>query len=396
MATMSGGNAAGRHASWLELFFDLVVVAAVAQLAHRLHGEPSPADVGVFVLLYLAVWLAWSSFTLYANVAGDRTSQRSMLAAMAGIAVLAAAVPEATEQRVVVFVVAYVVVRALGARTMHRTGTNLTAWPTVQGLLGVVPWLASIWVDPPGRYVLWTVGVAIDLLLPLGARAEARVPRFAQRMMEAQAQREGRPVEDLAARVPKPATVDLAHLAERLGLFMIIVLGEAVLQVVATAAELPWTGRLVAVAGLGFVVLVGMWWHLFRYGLIASEGRSLPVSVAMPLHFVTTVSITAVAVGLGGIVAHPGHVSASAGWLLCGGVAGWFLAGALGGLPDPTNRPWLLAAGLPGVAVPILLAAFGRPLPGPAFTGVLVALMAWQWAYSTRHERRRSQPVPVG
>ncbi|WP_347701732.1 low temperature requirement protein A [Nonomuraea sp. B12E4] len=31
---MSGAEA--RHASWLELFFDLVVVVAVAQLAHRL------------------------------------------------------------------------------------------------------------------------------------------------------------------------------------------------------------------------------------------------------------------------------------------------------------------------------------------------------------------------
>jgi hypothetical protein len=116
----------------------------------------------------------------------------------------------------------------------------------------------------------------------------------------------------------------------------------------------------------------------------------------MPLHFVTTVSITAVAVGLGGIVAHPEHVPAADGWLLCGGVAGWFLAGVLGGLPDPANRRWLLAAGLPGIAVPIALAAVGRSLPGPAFTGVLVVLMGWQWAYSTRQEQRRSRLVPVG
>lgn len=29
-----------RHASWLELFFDLTAVAGVAQLAHLLHGSP--------------------------------------------------------------------------------------------------------------------------------------------------------------------------------------------------------------------------------------------------------------------------------------------------------------------------------------------------------------------
>jgi hypothetical protein len=33
-----------RHASWLELFFDLTVVAAAAQIAHRLHGVGTVCD----------------------------------------------------------------------------------------------------------------------------------------------------------------------------------------------------------------------------------------------------------------------------------------------------------------------------------------------------------------
>jgi hypothetical protein len=68
-----------RHASWLELFFDLVVIAAVAQLADRLHGDPSPVDVGLAVVLYVAVWLAWTSFMLYANVSATQTRQQAML-----------------------------------------------------------------------------------------------------------------------------------------------------------------------------------------------------------------------------------------------------------------------------------------------------------------------------
>ncbi|MGI5238040.1 low temperature requirement protein A [Dactylosporangium sp. CA-139066] len=35
-----------RHATWLELFFDLVIVAAVAQLAHLLHDGISVDKVG--------------------------------------------------------------------------------------------------------------------------------------------------------------------------------------------------------------------------------------------------------------------------------------------------------------------------------------------------------------
>ncbi|WP_442785560.1 low temperature requirement protein A [Actinacidiphila sp. DG2A-62] len=48
-----------RHATWLELFFDLIVVVGTAQLAHVLHGEPSLRDVGQYILLFLAFWTIW-------------------------------------------------------------------------------------------------------------------------------------------------------------------------------------------------------------------------------------------------------------------------------------------------------------------------------------------------
>src|SRR4051794_20740811 len=95
--------AAGRHASWLELFFDLVVVAAIVQLAHRVHDHVTPRSVAVFLGLYLAVWIAWLSFPLYANGGGERTRRRAVVLGMLGIAVMAAAVPEATGERARVF-----------------------------------------------------------------------------------------------------------------------------------------------------------------------------------------------------------------------------------------------------------------------------------------------------
>ncbi len=82
-----------RHASWLELFFDLVAVAGVAQIAHLLHGVPDLSDLGLYALLFLAFWTAWICFTLYANVAYENTHVRTVLAAMFGMAVMAAAVP---------------------------------------------------------------------------------------------------------------------------------------------------------------------------------------------------------------------------------------------------------------------------------------------------------------
>ena len=46
-----------RHASYLELFFDLVFVVAIAQLAHELVLDHSLAGFGVFAGLFLPVFV---------------------------------------------------------------------------------------------------------------------------------------------------------------------------------------------------------------------------------------------------------------------------------------------------------------------------------------------------
>src|SRR6185312_5927233 len=82
-----------QRASWLELFFDLVVVVAVAVLAERLREDAGLVDVALVLEMYLAVWLVWVSFMLYANVAGNRTHQNAVIVAMGCIAVMAASIP---------------------------------------------------------------------------------------------------------------------------------------------------------------------------------------------------------------------------------------------------------------------------------------------------------------
>ncbi|GAB3208784.1 low temperature requirement protein A [Nocardia tengchongensis] len=81
-----------RHASWMELFFDLVAVAGIGQLTHLLHRGPSLGDVGLYVVLYLAFWMVWACITLYGNIARDQTRVALMLAAMLGLGLMAAAV----------------------------------------------------------------------------------------------------------------------------------------------------------------------------------------------------------------------------------------------------------------------------------------------------------------
>jgi low temperature requirement protein LtrA len=57
----------GRHASWLELFFDLVFVVAVAELAQELARDHSLGGFAIFAGLFLPVFIAWQGFTFYAD-----------------------------------------------------------------------------------------------------------------------------------------------------------------------------------------------------------------------------------------------------------------------------------------------------------------------------------------
>jgi len=55
---MSVGTSSGveRHASWLELLFDLVFVVVVAALAGQLHEDHSVFGLAVFAGLFVPVW----------------------------------------------------------------------------------------------------------------------------------------------------------------------------------------------------------------------------------------------------------------------------------------------------------------------------------------------------
>lgn len=56
---------AERHASWLELFFDLVFVLAVAQVAPILTDQTDLARFIKYIVLFVPVWYAWVGYTFY-------------------------------------------------------------------------------------------------------------------------------------------------------------------------------------------------------------------------------------------------------------------------------------------------------------------------------------------
>lgn len=114
-----------RHASWGELFFDLVAVAGVAMLGHLLAGEFNLTSLGLFGILFIAFWLTWTTYMLYGN-STDNPRLARLLIGMFGLGVMAASVPGLAESILhphedpsttyaAAFALAYVLTRWVGA-----------------------------------------------------------------------------------------------------------------------------------------------------------------------------------------------------------------------------------------------------------------------------------------
>ncbi|MET9240723.1 low temperature requirement protein A [Nonomuraea sp. NPDC003709] len=391
-----------RHASWLELFFDLVVVVAVAQLAHRLE-HPTWESVALFAVLYYAVWSVWTTLTLYSNAEADRTRTRGMLIGMFGIAVMAAAAPdvahvlkETGDTHDGWFIAAYITCRVGASQTLQRAGTILTAWPAAQLGAGLIPWFASIGVQGPARYFLWGLGAVLDLIFSVlqSRRPERLIKemqhqalRQAQRLEQRDRRRGDGPVVRPAARV-KAAVLDPAHLGERLGLFVIIVLGEAVMQVVMASSGHSWDLQLGLAAVTGFGLIVSLWWLTLQYGVSAVPGaaeRGLRAYVALPAHFAMTAGITATAAGLGAVAADPAaHPHGGIGWVLAAGLAVYFAASAVLGVASGAERRWIWGWALPSVAAPLAVGAVSGLVEGWAVVALLLVVALWRVAYRHR------------
>ncbi len=367
-----------RHATWLELFFDLVVVVAVSQLTHLL-DHPTGLDLAAFFVLYTAIWLLWTSFTVYANAASEQTRTRTMLLGMLGLAAMAAAIPEATGAHSAVFAAFYLYTSGVASQGLTRSGKLVLSWSAAQRNAGLLPWIVSFWVDDP-RYILalWALGVAMTLASAMMVQARPELIEEMQERARRRNERGGRPAPILEA-------WDLhgSHLGERLGLFVIIVLGEAMLQLIGAFSEVVWDWPQVAAGLAGFGLLIGLWWLNFRFGF-GDENTAAP-RFLLAAHLVVVVSVTLIAFGLGKAAGHASDpLPALERWLLCAALAMCLLLCAF------ANRAWW---GMAIAAVALPLAAFGAHVPASVVVLVLAAAVGGFVLYFARRTPAEAEAV---
>ena len=163
-----------------------------------------------------------------------------------------------------------------------------------------------MWSDAPIKYWLWAAGLVFGLLVTV-LRGDSDTRRQLDRLTarfdnpDAKQRKRGSSKQDSDFHLVT-VDIDTTHLDERLGVFVIIVLGEAVSQLVLAAATTGWTHAFVATVTIGFLILVGLWWITFSYGFAAAPHTrlaSMPPRYGLPLHLLSTVGIVCLAAGLG-------------------------------------------------------------------------------------------------
>jgi len=364
--------ATGRRVHWLELFFDLVIVAYIGQIAHTIHGDPSWLDAAVFVGLLAAAWWAWVNATLTLNLFGARVTApiwATVTIAMVAIGVMAAAVPEALGDRAAAFAVGNALIRVVWAvpwlmnhRMIGQPWWRSALYSGVPALL----WLVSIAVQPPWQYVIWALAVAVEVVLLSFLDSQQLQLRD---------------------------TLDVNHLAERVSLLVVIVFGESILTIIAEL-DAHWLSPAGLAAVLGFAAVSMLAWIYFTYAASAAE-RGLQRlhmrgsvgairDTVMYLPFLLVAGVTLFASALGTAVAEAGHsLPWGAAVCLSAGISLFFVANTAEALRY--GAPWRRIAVwspagilLPWVLVPIATGATAEVVVAASAVviAILLALMA--------------------
>ncbi|MFF0015964.1 low temperature requirement protein A [Streptomyces sp. NPDC005374] len=249
--TARGRDEAHRVASPLELFFDLCFVVAIAQAGVALVHSVAEAHAGQgllnYAMVFFSIWWAWMNFTWFASAYDndDALYRVVTLLQIAGVLVLAAGVSRAFEEHEFLAVwLGYMLMRLAlivqwlrVARSSEGAERTTALRYTFGVLLCQVGWLGLLVLPEGGRAWVFLVMAPLEMC----------VPAFAEK--------------------DHPTSWHPHHIAERYGLFTIIVLGEtiaaATVAVKSGIDENDALGEVLPIAAGGLLIVFAAWWIYF-------------------------------------------------------------------------------------------------------------------------------------
>ncbi|WP_440115371.1 low temperature requirement protein A [Paenibacillus sp. QZ-Y1] len=236
-----------KKVTWLELFYDLLFVAAVSKAGHVLlhaeHGVITFEYLMKFVLIFIPVWWAWVGQTLFINRYGQDVliHRVFLILQLLAVLVMTASLSTHFDQYYLPFFIGYIGSRALTAIQyfmIHNSKSEhqqkAARYLGMCFTIGILISMCSLFFDSWLRYAILYVGIAVDIILPLiGRKNLVKVP------------------------------IHTHHLLERFALFTLILLGESVVSIIAVLQADHWDTKSVLFAAFTSIFVIAMWWQYF-------------------------------------------------------------------------------------------------------------------------------------
>ncbi|TYS69777.1 low temperature requirement protein A [Sutcliffiella horikoshii] len=236
-----------KKVNWIELFYDLIYVAAIATATHTLlHVEDQtiPVEYMVkFILIFIPIWWAWVGQTLFVNRYGEDTNRDRiwMSVQMVFVILMTASLSVDFDTYYLPFLIGYLGVRLvvsiqyISAIQREVAERKMVAKFLGYGfLIGALISLGSLLFDSWIKYFVLYLGISVDIVVPLIGRKHIK-------------------------KVP----INTPHLLERFGLLTIILFGEFIVSIVSIIEVEKNQWNSIGILLLTFTLVMAMWWQYF-------------------------------------------------------------------------------------------------------------------------------------
>lgn len=311
-------DTAGRVTT-VEVFFDVVFVFTITQLAHVLSDDTTWAGLARVILILGVLWYPYTGYAWLTNqVPPRRPAQKiPLFAGMAGFLLTSVAIPAAFGDTALLFALGFLALTGVHLAMFSRSAARVTVSRLAPYNLGaaLLILLAGL-VSGPAAYALWVAAALVQAALPYATPGHSWI------------------------RVAGAYQVAAAHLVERHGLLVIVALGESVVAIGAGVDIHHVTPAIAGAIVMALALPAALWWTYFTDtrqaadALDAADPRErthLAARTFVLPHYLLLLGVITTATGIHAAVGHPDEpAGAPAALALAGGVA-LYLAGASAG-----------------------------------------------------------------
>ncbi|NEN93347.1 MAG: low temperature requirement protein A [Okeania sp. SIO3H1] len=266
-----------KRASWLELFYDVAFIALVAQLTYlaATHNDTISDWLHIGIIGY-TIFIAWWATTANRNLQPNETTADKFFVQlqMIGVFMMSVFMSDVFDGHYIGFFVTLGLVRALQSFMIVRMyllhpETRPVTYNLLEGFfVASALWMLSAFVPGPYHFIVALMALLTDVLVPL-TRGKGNTIRY----------------------------LNVHHLQERLGLFLMLVIGESMIVVALSNSVSGTVFDQLGIVFSGLALMLALWWLYFEHSATQAAKRPNNLFLFLHAHGLLFMSILFISVG---------------------------------------------------------------------------------------------------